>query len=149
METKTIVIIIIGIVVLLAAFPFVPKFLDALKDPDPPMDAENLERIQAAVRAHNEAKGYPPSSLAALVPDYLDAVPATDDGKAFTYNRQTSVVGLPVKTPSHGPRILGQRPHAYGRCLYGAFRTERTELLIAERRLRRRSRRITRGISSR
>ena len=110
METKTIVIIIIGIVVLLAAFPFVPKFLDALKDPDPPMDAENLERIQAAVRAHNEAKGYPPSSLAALVPDYLDAVPATDDGKAFTYNRQTSVVGLPGKATARNSSDVGLTP---------------------------------------
>ena len=40
------------------------------------------------------------ASLAALVPDYLDSVPTTYDGKTFTYNSQTSAVGLPGKTPT-------------------------------------------------
>ena len=100
METKTIVKIIIGIVVVVAAFPFLPKLLDALKDPDPAKDAQNLERIQQAVQAYNDAAGRYPASLAALVPDYLDSVPTTYNGKAFTYNPRTSVVGLPVKTSS-------------------------------------------------
>lgn len=100
METKTLVKTIVGIVVVVAAFPLLPKVLDAMKSPDPAMDAENLGRIQEAVLAYAAATGYYPTSLAALVPDYLEAVPTTYDGKAFTYNPQTSAVGLPGKTAS-------------------------------------------------
>ena len=100
METKTLVEIIIGMVVVVAAIPFVPKVLDALKGPDPAMDALNLKRIQDALQAYSEARGYYPMELAGLVPDYMDAVPTTYDGKAFTYNPQTSAVRLPGKTTS-------------------------------------------------
>lgn len=100
METKTFVKVIICIVVVIAAFPLLPKVLEALKSPDPAMDAENLGGIQEAVQAYAAATGYYPRSLAALVPDYLEAVPTTYDGQAFTYNPQTSAVGLPGKTAS-------------------------------------------------
>ena len=100
METKTLVKVTIGIVVVVAAFPLLPKVLDALKSPDPATDAQNLERIQLAVEAYGDDVGHYPASLAALVPDYLDAVPTTFDGRAFTYNPRTSAVGLPGKTAS-------------------------------------------------
>lgn len=101
METKTLLKIIVGIVVVLVAIPLVARVLDELKGPDPAMDAQNVERIQQAVQAYDEATGYYPASLAALVSDYLDAVPTTNDGKAFTYNPRTGAVGLPGKTASN------------------------------------------------
>ena len=112
METKTLVKVIIGMVVVVAAIPFVPEVLDALKGPDPEMDAQKLERIQQAAQAYGEATGYYPASLAALVPDYLDAVPTTNDGKAFTYNPRTNAVGLPGDTMSTGrePSNVGLTP---------------------------------------
>ena len=100
METKTLVKVIVGIVLVMAAFPLLPKVLDAMKSPDPAMDAENLGRIQEAVQAYGAGTGYYPASLAALVPHYLDALPTTYDGKAFTYDPRTSAVGLPGKTAS-------------------------------------------------
>lgn len=107
METKTLLKVIAGIVVVVAAFPLLPKILDALKSPDPAMDAQNLERIQQAIQAFGEDAGYYPASLAVLVPDYLDAVPTTYDGKAFTYDSRTSVVGLPVKASSKARESTG------------------------------------------
>lgn len=100
METKTLVKVFVGIVVVVVAIPFVPKVLDALKSPDPAMDAQNLERIRQAVQTFSDAKGYSPQSLTALVPDYLAAVPTTHEGKAFTYDPRTRTVGLPGNTGS-------------------------------------------------
>ncbi len=119
MDTKTIVKVIIGIVVVIAAIPFVPKFLEAFKEPDPAMDAQNLERIQQAVQAYNDATGRYPASLAALVPDYLDAVPTTYDGKAFAYNPRTSEVGLPGRTASTPRESPGSGLTPMGEALTG------------------------------
>ncbi len=119
METKTLVKAIIGIVIVVAAFPLVPTVLDALKSPDPAMDVPNLERIQQAVRAYNDATGHYPASLAALVPAYLDAVPTAHDGRAFAYNPQTSEVGLPGRTASIPRESSGSGLTPMGEALTG------------------------------
>ena len=98
---------IIAIVVVLAALPFVPTVLDALKSPDPALDGKNLERLQQEIQAYGDDTGYYPASLASLVPDYLEAVPRTHDGKAFTYNAQTGMVGLPGAVTSSAARDSG------------------------------------------
>ena len=117
METKTIVKIIIGIVVVVAAFPFLPKVLNSLKEPDPEKDARNLARIEEAVQAYDEAVGHYPVTLADLVPDYLKRIPKTYNGKAFKYDLIKGVASLPAqpaskKTPStaRGSAVDGLTP---------------------------------------
>ena len=104
METKTLVIVVAVVALVVAVVPFAPKLLGVFKS-DEAIDAENLARIEAAVRAHVEATGAYPRDLAALVPQYLDAVPAMQDGRPFTYDVKTSKVSMPAKqtaTPSAG-----------------------------------------------
>lgn len=100
METQTLVKVIVGIVIVIVAIPFVPKILDAIKGPDPAMDAVNLERIQEAVLDFGDAEGQSPTSLGDLVPKYLDAIPSTHDGRAYAYNSETGFVGMPERITS-------------------------------------------------
>ncbi len=106
MDPKT-VKIIIGVVLVVAAIPTIPKVLQALKGPDPALDTRNIQRIQEAVQSFTNDAGYYPSSLSALVPDYLDAVPTTNDGKAFTYDARTSLVAMPVKATTNAREPTG------------------------------------------
>ncbi len=106
MDPKT-VKIVIGVVLVVVAIPTIPKVLQALKGPGPALDAQNLKRIQEAVQDFTYDAGYFPSSLSALVPDYLDAVPITNDGKAFTYDARTSAVSMPVKATANAREPTG------------------------------------------
>jgi hypothetical protein len=107
METKTLIIVIVGIVAVLAIIPFVPKILKGLETPDPAMDAPNLARIQEAVEAHREYLGLIPQTLTALVPKYIASIPKTYDGRAFAYDNQTGTVSMPAKPGSATEAVSG------------------------------------------
>lgn len=107
METSTLVKLVIGIVIVLAILPLLPKILEALKTPEVTTDAENLEQIQAAVQAYREATGYYPAALSVLAPKYLDAVPSANNGQPFVYDSQTGKVSLPVTAMPTGREAPG------------------------------------------
>ena len=114
METKTLVMGIAGILILLAAIPYVPDMLEKFRGPDPAIDVQNMARIQEAVQTYGDTTGYYPDSLAALVPDYLETIPRTNEGKAFTYDAQTNTVGMPVEkaTTATNPSGTSISPYA-------------------------------------
>ena len=107
METKTLIIVIVGIVAVLAIIPFVPKILKGLETPDPAMDAPNLARLQEAIEAYQEYLGLTPQTLSVLVPEYIDSIPKTYSGRAFAYDKRTGTVSMPAKGGSATEAISG------------------------------------------
>lgn len=94
------VLIGVGVfVALLLALPILAPLAKQLKGPDLELDAANQERIYQAVQSYGRQMGYYPPSLEALVPTYLESVPVTSMGEAFTYSAQTGVVGAPSSAP--------------------------------------------------
>ncbi len=99
METKQILGIVGGVLIVVLALPFLPKLLSELKGPDPAMDGKNVTRIERAISEYKTATNYLPASLDALAPVYLDAVPRTYNGKAFLYDAKTGAVTIPAAPP--------------------------------------------------
>ncbi len=107
METKKLIGIAAAVLVVFAAVPFLPKILNELKGPDPAMDTKNLAEIRQAIDAYGQATGRYPTSLEALCPDYLAAVPKTHDQKAFHYDPRTGAVSDPAKSAANAQEPAG------------------------------------------
>lgn len=67
-----------------------------------PLQASNQERllkIHEAISTYTAEKGKYPTSLWALVPDYLPEYIKTKDGQDFNYDRATGIVSTPPPLP--------------------------------------------------
>ncbi|NNG66801.1 competence type IV pilus major pilin ComGC [Caldanaerobacter subterraneus] len=88
-------IVVIAILGILAAIA-VPRVTTSLANAKAKADEANLKILQNAVeRYYVEHEGKYPQSLNELVPNYIDKVPKTQDGKDFNYNPSTGEVTLP------------------------------------------------------
>lgn len=74
-----------------------PGLLDAV--PLQESDQERLLRIHEAVSAYTVKEGKYPTSLWALVPDYLPEYVKTKDGQDFDYDPDTGIVSTPPPLP--------------------------------------------------
>lgn len=119
METGTMVKGIVVVLVIGALLPFLPKIIDAIKGPDPAVDAANLTRLQEAVGSYTRDAGYYPKDLAVLVPNYIAAVPRTNSGKVFSYNSRTSQVGMPEEVTAKKPEQTGTGLSPFGESMTG------------------------------
>ena len=57
-------------------------------------DSKSKIEIESAVRQYSGEKGYYPSLLNDLVPDYLTVLPVQSDGQSFQYNPQNGAVSI-------------------------------------------------------
>jgi hypothetical protein len=73
----------------------------SLLDPVPLQESnqERLLRIHEAITKYTAEKGKYPTSLWALVPDYLPEYIKTKDGQDFNYDRATGIVSTPPPLP--------------------------------------------------
>jgi general secretion pathway protein G/type IV pilus assembly protein PilA len=88
-------IVVIAILGILAAIA-VPRVTTSLSNAKTNADEANLKILQNAIeRYYVEHDQTYPTSLNDLVPNYIDKVPKTQDGKDFNYNSSTGKVTLP------------------------------------------------------
>jgi len=57
-------------------------------DTSPQGAQANVDMLNAAVEAYEEAKGQPAPSLDALVPEFIDAIPTPPPGEEWDYDGQ-------------------------------------------------------------
>ena len=70
-------------------------------------DFAKKQKIEAAIASYLVANGYYPTSLWALVPDYLPAYIKTNSGQDFSYNAETGNVFMPNPVAEPGSDALG------------------------------------------
>lgn len=112
MENDKLILAIILIVIVVAAFPVVYPMLVDNTAKHAATDAQNLQRIQDAVRNYATLKGQYPASLADLSPEFMAQVPNTTARKPFNYNPRTGQVSNPA--PSEADGGSGQNVRARG-----------------------------------
>jgi hypothetical protein len=83
------------------------------------VDQTRLAHLQHAVQAYRNDKGYNPASLYALVPDYLDEVPATTSGAPFIYSMASGAVQLPSTGGDPHQRGVFAAPGPLGEAMTG------------------------------
>ena len=87
-----IVVVLLGV---LAAI-VIPQFSDASDEAKVAAQASDLHTLQGQIQLYRAKTGAYPANLAALVPDYLQAVPVDAvSGGAFAYVAATGVVSAP------------------------------------------------------
>ncbi len=74
-----------------------------------------IARIRAAIHKYGTQTGYYPPTLSALVPQYLPALPKTNDGKDFGYNNQNGRLWVPGQGPATGQARRQQNQQAHQR----------------------------------
>lgn len=92
---KRVIIGVVVVLVVLLALPVLPKLLEKPPVPDPAADAANEQRLRQAIQAYAVRTGVYPPMLEALVPNYIESLPATSVGDAFLYDPVTGAVRNP------------------------------------------------------
>jgi len=90
--------LLIGGVVIIALLVAIPVLGPMLRgNPyDPAEDARKMETLNKAISSYVQSNNRPPSSLEAMVPDYLAEVPLNSVNSPFQYDPRTGAVSNPA-----------------------------------------------------
>src|SRR5690606_24913795 len=77
------------------AIPFILPMFQS-NEPDPALDNQRMERLNKAIENYATINRQYPSSLDALVPEFLAAVPVNSTNMPFNYDPATGVVTNPA-----------------------------------------------------
>ncbi len=106
MDNDKLMYTVIGIVVVVIAFPFIYKMFYDAGGYDAAQDAQNVERLNKAIENYATINQQFPPSLHHLVPDYLAEVPLTSTRQVYQYDPATGKVTNPAP-PADGTKQAG------------------------------------------